>query len=108
MSAGMGLHPQAIVQSLAQCSVWEVCPGQECGGRFRKAIAQSISQVCSMAKANLDRATVENVAGHSLDAQHLPLQGLEMRIIYPVLTPVINLVHSQIAAGSGSLSNSVR
>ena len=61
-----------------------------------------------MAKANLDRATVRNVAGHSLDAQHLPLQGLEMRRIYPVLTRVINLVHSQIAAGSGSLSNFVR
>ena len=54
MSAGMGLHPQAIVQSLAQCSVWEVWPGQECGGGFRRAVAQSISQVCSMAKANLD------------------------------------------------------
>ena len=59
-------------------------------------------------KANLDRATVRSVAGFSLDAQHLPLQGLEMRIIYHVLALVINLVHSQIGAGSGSLSNFVR
>lgn len=30
----------------------------------------------------IDTVTIRNVAGRSLDAQHLPLQGLEMQIIY--------------------------
>lgn len=46
-------------------------------------------------QANLGVAFARNVVGLSLNAQYLPLQGLEVQILYLALAVVICLVHIQ-------------
>ena len=46
-------------------------------------------------QANLGVASARNVVELSLDAQYLPLQGLEVQNLYLALAVVICLVHTQ-------------